>query len=193
MTNQAETNVNDSPDLNVKKLVAEAVGDLLSERDAKAEPAHRAELEVERKKRESLERKLNELIEENNRNRALAEAMERETKVKTELQRLGVQKVDLAFKAIKDDVVRTQEGQIQAKGKDGVVGLGDYLKTFLEENPELLPARNLGGSGTAPGSKQSGSNSSSSIDLDSIRPGMSQEEMARVRREIARLAGHINE
>lgn len=190
MTNQDESNVSSSNELGIKRLIQEAVSDLLVEREKKSEPAHKAELEFEKKKRESLERKLNELIDENSRNKAIAEAMERETAVKSELQRLGVQKLDLAFKVVKDDIYRSPEGQIQAKSREGAVGLGDYLKKFLDENPELLPARNLSGSGAVGGSKQP---AASSIDLDSIRPGMSQEEMARVRREIARVAGILND
>jgi hypothetical protein len=153
----------------------------------KTEPAYKAELEEERRKRESMEKRLNELVEENRRSKARAETMERETLIRGELQRLGVAKVDLAFKAVKDDIHREADGTLLARGTEGTVPVQEFLRKFVDDNPELLPARNLGGSGTS----SSGRNSQSSpgIDLDSIRPGMSKEELARVRREIARVAG----
>ncbi len=64
--------------------------------------------------------------------------------------------------------------------------LRDYLTTFVNENPELLPARLTGGSGASSSSRVPGG--SEGIDLASIRPGMSAEEMDRVRREVARVA-----
>lgn len=62
----------------------------------------------------------------------------------------------------------------------------DYLTQFVSENPELLPARLTGGSGASP--TQRGSSSEGKVDLNRIRPGMSPEEMERVRQEIARVA-----
>ena len=53
---------------------------------------------------------MNELVEENKRSRQQAEEAERGSAIRTELQRLGVAKVDLAFKAVKDDIVRTEDG-----------------------------------------------------------------------------------
>ena len=53
------------------------------------------------------------------------------------------------------------------------------------ENPELLPARLAGGSGASGAQKVP---PGGGVDLDKIRPGMSPEEMERVRQEIARVA-----
>jgi hypothetical protein len=61
------------------------------------------------------------------------------------------------------------------------------LKQFVQENPELLPARITGGSGMGSGSK-AGSNTGG-FDLDKIRPGMSPEELEKVRQEVSRVAG----
>lgn len=143
------------------------------------------ELEIERKKREELEARLNELVEENRKTKAKAEEAERHSTVKAELQRLGISKVDLAFRAVKDDVVRLEDGRIAARTASGEVALQEYLRTFVEENPELLPARIAGGSGVSPAGRAA---VEPRVDLDAIRPGMSSEELERVRLEIARVA-----
>ncbi|MCX6622017.1 MAG: hypothetical protein NTY38_13300, partial [Acidobacteria bacterium] len=56
-------------------------------------------------------------------------------------------------------------------------------------NPELLPARIAGGSGAQAASRSAGAQSA--VDLDKIRPGMSSDEMERVRQEIARVASQV--
>jgi hypothetical protein len=66
------------------------------------------------------------------------------------------------------------------------MALRDYLKQFVQENPELLPARITGGSGMGSGPK-AGSNTSA-LDLDKIRPGMSPEELEKMRQEVSRVA-----
>jgi hypothetical protein len=98
-----------------------------------------------------------------------------------------VSKVDLAFRAVKDDVQRTADGRIVARSGEGEVPLHDYLSQFVNDNPELLPARISGGSGmeTMPRSPAVGGGA---IDLERIRPGMNPEELERARQEIARLA-----
>ena len=63
----------------------------------------------------------------------------------------------------------------------------EYLTQFVGENPELLPARMSGGSGAGRGSKIEGPGNPG-VDLDRIKPGMSEEELQRVRREISRVA-----
>ncbi|MCS6954158.1 MAG: hypothetical protein RMK57_16200 [Bryobacterales bacterium] len=169
----------------VRNLIREALEEYFQKEALKAEPAYKNELAEERKRREQLERRVNELIEENARNRQRAEEAERHAAIRAELQRLGVTKVDLAFRIVKDDVRRAEDGQLVATTEQGVVGLREYLAKFVNENPEFLPARNLGGSGATPPARPSGPGV---VDLDRIRPGMSPEELEQVRREIARLA-----
>ena len=82
---------------------------------SKTEPAYKVELVEERKRREQLERRLNELVDENRRSREMAEEMERASSIRAELQRLGVTKVDLAFKAVKEDIQRNSDGRLIAK------------------------------------------------------------------------------
>ena len=174
-------------DTDVQTIVKQAIQEFMQEQQARTEPAYKTELVEERKRREQLERRLNEVIEENKQSRQIAEKAERSTAIRTELQRLGVAKVDLAYRAVQDGVYRTEDGRLMARSDEGEVPLKDYLTGFVNENPEFLPARISGGTGItaahkAPAQRQE------SIDLDGIRPGMSPEEMDRVRKEILRVA-----
>ena len=170
----------------VRAIVLETIEEFVRKEQAKAEPAYKNELVEERKRREQLERRLNELVEENQRSRQLAEAAERSATIRTELQRLGVAKVDVAFKAVKDDIFRAEDGRLLAKGEEGEVSVKEYLSHFLSENPEFLPARIQGGSGVTAAHKTAAP--AAGADLDKIRPGMSSEDAERIRQEIVRVA-----
>ena len=141
----------------------------------------------ERRRREQLERRVNELVEENKRSRAAAEEVQRSATIRSELQRLGVTKVDLAFKAVRDDIVRSEDGRLLARSESGEVPVREYLTRFVSENPELLPGRIPGGSGAGAGHAEP-AEPITPVDLDKIRPGMSPEELDKVRQEIARVA-----
>lgn len=132
-----------------RNLIQEAVREFVNLEQSKSEPAYKAELEDERRRREMLERRMNELVEENRKSRQLAEEAERSSSIRSELQRLGVQKLDLAFRAVKDDIQRTEDGRLVGRTRDGEVTVKDYLTNFVNENPELLPARIPGGSGAS--------------------------------------------
>jgi hypothetical protein len=107
--------------------------------------------------------------------------------VRAELQRLGVAKIDLAFKAVQDGIVRTEDGRLLARTEAGETPIKDYLAAFVTENPEFLPARIAGGTGMTATLKAPGGGRES-VDLERIRPGMSADEMQRVRDEIVRVA-----
>src|ERR1700728_3347448 len=134
------------------------------------EPAYKAELLDERKRREDLEKRVNDLVQENHRSRQMADEAERSSTIRAELQRLGVAKVDLAYRAVRDDVQRRDDGQLIARSGPGEMPLRDYLKQFVQENPELLPARITGGSGMGSGPKVA--SNTGGFDLDKIRPGI---------------------
>ena len=170
----------------IRSVIREVIGEVLELQKAKAEPAHRAELAEERRRREQLERRVNELVEENRRARSQAEEAERASAIRAELQRFGVKKVDLAFRAVKDEIVRGEDGRLVARDISGEMGVREYLAKFVQENPELLPARSTGGSGASLAGV--GEPAASSVDIDKIRPGMDPQEMERVRQEIARIA-----
>ena len=170
----------------LKTVVSSVIEEFLKAQKSSSETAYKNELVKERKRRESLERRVNELVEENRRSRMLAEEAERSSAIRGELQRLGVAKVDLAFRAVREDIVRAEDGRHLANTDSGQVTVKEYLTQFLQENPELLPTRIPGGSGASAGHSEPVS--SSGIELEKIRPGMTAEELDKVRREIARVA-----
>ncbi len=172
--------------IDVPSLIRLALEEFTLAQQAKTEPAYKTELQEERQRREQLERRVNDLIEENKRSRQIADEADRSATIRAELQRLGVGKVDLAFKAVKDDIARTEDGRLVANVDGGEIGLKDYLAGFVQSNPEFLPARISGGSGIPPTQKMS--SGGNSVDLDKIRPGMSSDDLDRARREIARIA-----
>jgi len=174
-------------DIDVQAVVKQAIQEFLQEQQAKSEPAYKTELVEERKRREQLERRLGEVEEESKRSRQTAEKAERGSAIRAELQRLGVAKIDLAFKAVQDGVFRAEDGRLVAHGDNGEVPLKDYLSAFVSENPEFLPARIPGGSGITAAHKAP-REGDDKVDIDAIRPGMSAEELARVRKEILRVA-----
>lgn len=171
----------------VQTIVKQAIQEFFQEQQAKTEPAYKMELVDERKRREQLERRLNEVEEEAKRSRQAAEQAERGAAIRAELQRLGVAKVDLAYRAVHDDVFRTDDGRLLARGDEGEMPLKEYLSAFVSENPEFLPARISGGSGITTAHKAP-RESTESVDIEGIRPGMSAEHMERVRKEILRVA-----
>lgn len=177
----------DQNQIDVRALVRDAIEEFVKAERAKSEPAYKTELTEERKRREQLEVRVNELVEENNRSRARAEEVERASSIRNELQRLGVTKLDLAYRAVKDDIYRAEDGRLLGRNENGEAALRDYLTRFVGENPELMPARISGGSGALSPAK-SQSKPVPAIDLDKIRPGMNPEELERVRQEISRLA-----
>jgi len=174
-------------DTDVQAIVKQAIQEFLQEQQAKSEPAYKTELVEERKRREQLERRLSEVEEESKRSRLAAEHAERSAAIRAELQRLGVAKVDLAYRAVHDGVFRTEDGRLLARSEEGEVPLKEYLSNFVSENPEFLPARISGGSGITAAHKAP-RESTEAVDIEGIRPGMSSEQMERARKEILRVA-----
>lgn len=173
--------------IDVQSIVRQAIQEYVTAEQSKSAPAHQAELQEERRRREQLERRVNELVEENKRSRQMAAEAERSSAVRSELQRLGVAKIDLAYKAVEDEIVRTDDGRLVARTENGDLPAKEYLAAFVSENPEFLPARIAGGTGVT-GSFKAPGTGRESVDLERIRPGMSPEEMQRVREEIVRVA-----
>ncbi len=182
----APADTQSAPDVDVREVVRQAIEEFVRVEHRKSEPAYKAELHEERKRREGLEARLNLLVEENRKSRAMAEEADRNSQIRSELQRMGVSKLDLAFRAVKDEIVRSEDGRLQARGPESK-SLQEYLAGFVQENPELLPARIAGGSGAQTPSR-SAAKSEPGIELDKIKPGMSKEDLDRVRQEIARVA-----
>jgi hypothetical protein len=175
-------------DADVRSVMRQVIEEFVRTEQQKAEPAYRTELIEERKKREALESRLNQLVDENRRAHAAAEEADRNAQIRAELQKLGVAKVDLAFRAVKDDISRSTDGRLVANDGQEQRPVTEFLKKFVDDNPELLPARMSGGSGAHSTTRNAVSAGNSSIDIDRIKPGMNKEEMDRIRQEIARIA-----
>ena len=72
-----------------------------------------------------------------------------------------------------------------ARTSQGETGANEYLRQFVADNPEFLPARIAGGSGASNPVRGA---AGSSIDLEKIGPGMSKDDLERARQEILRVA-----
>ena len=172
-------------------LVRKVIGEYVRRASEQEEPALKTKLAEERKRREKLEGALNELKEENRQTRQRAEQTERYSRVRDSLRDMGVQKTDLAFRLVRDDIFRGEDGELYAESGGGRVPYQEHLASFVAENPEFLPPRISGGSGAAGAS--GGDLTSAGFDLDRIRPGMKREELAQAWKEVARLAGQGSE
>jgi hypothetical protein len=72
-----------------------------------------------------------------------------------------------------------------ARTSQGDTSANEYLRQFVADNPEFLPARIVGGSGVTNSQRPTTPNA---IDFEKIGPGMSKEDLDRVRQEILRVA-----
>lgn len=167
--------------------VRKVISEYLRQAGEQTDSTIKSKLDDERSRREALERKISELSDENRRSRRGAEQADRFSQIQSQLRELGVQKVELAFRLLKDDVVRGDDGDLYADQNGAQVPLKEYLANFVSENPEFLPPRIAGGSGATGGDRSE--LSSGGLDLDSIHAGMSREEMAEAWKEVARLVG----
>ena len=173
--------------LDIEAVVQRAVQEYMRQDITSKEPAYKAELQEERRRREQLEKRLNEVVVENKRNRQIAQEAERTSAIRAELQQLGVAKIDLAYKAVQDGIYRAEDGRLVAKVEGSEVPAKEFLSEFVAENPEFLPARIAGGSGMT-GNYKTPAAPSGGIDIDKISPSMDRAELDRVRQEILRVA-----
>lgn len=105
--------------------------------------------------------------------------------LRTELGKLGVaaERVDAAMRIFGPDVKRAQDGSLVGGADE--VPLAEWLGETMKGHQYLLPPKDVGGAGTRPGGVHA---STKPVDIDSIRPGMSADDLARARAEIARVA-----
>ena len=121
----------------VRNIVRQAIEEFVRSEQRQAEPVYKAELQEERKRRESLEARVNQLVEENKRARAAADEADRHTQIRAELQRSGISKIDLAFKAIRDeipDLVHRAHSAGAEKLEDFIVS--DAVTTIHRSQPQ---------------------------------------------------------
>ena len=62
-----------------------------------------------------------------------ADEAERSAAVRAELQRQGVAKLDLAYKAIRDEIQRGEDGKLI-----GIVSIGDLVKDIICEQQFII-------------------------------------------------------
>src|SRR6202050_4774184 len=165
----------DEPD--VQTIVQQAINEYMRQDSAKREPAYKTELQEERRRREQLEKRMNKLVEENKHSRTKEEKTKSNSTIRTELQKLGVKKIDLAYKAVQDGIVRTEDGRLVARSEGGEQPVGECLDGFVRENPEFLPARIAGGTGITGTQKAAPQASGGGMDLEEINPSMSKEDL----------------
>ncbi len=170
----------------LRSMIRSVIDEFMHAEQVRTEPVYKTELIEERKRREQLEQRVNELATENQRSKQLAEEVEKQAAIRSELQRLGVSKVDLAFRVVRDDIRRKEDGRLVASSDNGDQPIREYLQQFVNDNPELLPARIAGGSGTEPVRRSAPAERGA--DLDKIRPGMDAAELDRIRKEVSRIA-----
>ena len=127
---------------------------------------------------------MNELVAENQRARAAAEEAERNAAIRAELQKLGIVKIDLAYKAVKDDIYRSEDGRLLAQGG---AELRDYLDAVRGGESGTAAGAACGRIGGERAGERDGE-AGGGLDISRIRPGMMREEMDRVRQEMARVA-----
>jgi hypothetical protein len=173
--------------IDIETVVQRAVQEYMHQDMTKKEPAYKAELQEERRRREQLEKRLNEVVAENKKNRQIASEAERSSAIRAELQQLGVAKIDLAYKAVQDGIYRSEDGRLVAKIDSAEVSAKEYLTGFVTDNPEFLPARISGGSGMT-GNYKTPVAVGGGVDIDKISPSMDKAELERVREEILRVA-----
>src|ERR1700680_4043432 len=118
----------------LRSMIRSVIDEFMHAEQVKTEPAYKAELIEERKRREHLEQRVNELASENKRSKQIADDADKQAAVRTELQRLGVAKLDLAFRAVRDEIRRKEDGRLVAKADQGVLPLGENLEQVVNEN-----------------------------------------------------------
>src|SRR5260370_41986361 len=82
----------------LRSVIRSVIDEFMRAEQVKSEPAYQTELIEERRRREQLEQKVNELATENRRNKQLAEEPEKQASVRAELQRLGAAQGGLAVR-----------------------------------------------------------------------------------------------
>ena len=122
----------------LRSLIRGVIDEFVHAEQAKAEPAYKAELLDERKRREDLEKRVNDLVQENARSRKMAEEAERSSSIRAELQQLGVVKVDLAYRAVRDDVQRREDGQLIARSGPDEDGASRLSKAVCARESRVI-------------------------------------------------------
>lgn len=108
---------------------------------------------------------------------------DRDAYVREQMRSMGVANIELALRAVRDDIVQQGDGGWTAAVGGEAMPAEQYLRSFVGENPELMPARRTPGVGVPARTVQL----SEECDLDEIRPGMDAAAMRRAREAVVRI------
>lgn len=127
--------------------------------DGKAiDPAVNAELARLRREHDQAMKKVNEALDTSKKERDARLEMERTTAIRNVLNELPFRDQasrDLFFKAVKDDIKRTEDGELIADSANGPLPLKDYLTQTAESTgSSLLAPKTTGGAGASVGGKK---------------------------------------
>lgn len=97
------------------------------------------------------------------------------------LKHVPAERIDAALRIFGPDVRYSEDGIIVGGADE--TPLGEFIEAAVQKHEYLLPPKPVGGAGAVPGSRRG-----QTVNLEDIKPGMSQEESARIREAIARAA-----
>lgn len=163
----------------IEEEIRRLIPSLLAEPAEGREPVSDRESDQVRSIREELHSTRLEL----QRVRAEKLSQDREMFLKEQLRSLGVRNVELAMRAVRNDFEMREDGEWVAAVNGERVVAHQYLRSFLSQNPELVPARAISGTGIP--ARQS--ELEEMCDLDQIRPGMDPGAMRRAREAVVRI------
>ena len=120
----------------IRVIVRAAVEEYAGGERIRQEESVQAELSQERQLRETLQKQVESLVGEGVQLKSAADEAERTLAIRTELQRLGIRNVDLAYRAVRDDVRRSEDGKyVGASGQE----LAEYLRKFASRTRQISP------------------------------------------------------
>ena len=105
------------------------------------------------------------------------------SQIRSELQRLGIAKVDLAFRAVKMKSCAPRTDACWPAALDRQVHAG--VSVQLRAGESGTAARDRGGSGAQSPARNASHGETAGIELEKIKPGMNKEDLDRVRQEIS--------
>lgn len=163
----------------IEEEIRRLIPSFLAEPAGRREPPADSESDQIRSIREELQSTRLEL----QRIRAEKISQDREIFLKEQLRSLGVRNVELAVRAVRNDFEMREDGEWVAAVNGERVVAHQYLRSFLSQNPELVPARAISGTGIP----ARHSELDEGCDLDQIRPGMDPGAMRRAREAVVRI------
>lgn len=109
------------------------------------------------------------------------------TAIVEDLEAKGLSKTSLATRVLQSEIHRARDGRLYGTKDGKTLPYSEFIGEFLSENPELLPPRIAGGTGTT----RTDAGQHAPLSLDDIRPGMDPELQRQAWAAVSRLTGRI--